>query len=434
MQKNNYLLKILLILLLFIVLLTGCASNKIYRSNYTLCVENAENNCDTYSIQLKNKDSDGEYTLGFVEIDDQGQLRDRAQMQATLDAFYAAAAKDSLLITVYVHGWQHNASPDDANVANFSKSLKKLSQIENALASKNNRPPRKIAGIYVGWRGKSLAIPGLNLLTFWDRKATALNVGYMGIAELFLKLEEISNVRNSWEPPVKSRLVIIGHSFGGQAVYSATSQILASRFIDSRENKIMQDTAKGFGDLVVLLNPAFEALRYAPLYDLSNDRCSYFPEQRPRLAILTSETDYATKLAFPVGRFFSTFFETHDTIKREFCGGRLKHQLTLKEGTADRTTVGHFEPFISHTLTTAPNAEPPAISLYNNAHNLWGEQVAGAETQYGRTILTHLDRTAPRNPYLNIRVDTNLIANHGDIWGDKVQEFIRLLVLLATQD
>lgn len=434
MQKNNYLLKILLILLLFIVLLTGCASNKIYRSNYTLCVENAENNCDTYSIQLKNKDSDGEYTLGFVEIDDQGQLRDRAQMQATLDAFYAAAAKDSLLITVYVHGWQHNASPDDANVANFSKSLKKLSQIENALASKNNRPPRKIAGIYVGWRGKSLAIPGLNLLTFWDRKATALNVGYMGIAELFLKLEEISNVRNSWEPPVKSRLVIIGHSFGGQAVYSATSQILASRFIDSRENKTVQDTAKGFGDLVVLLNPAFEALRYAPLYDLSNDRCSYFPEQRPRLAILTSETDYATKLAFPVGRFFSTFFETHDTIKREFCGGRLKHQLTLKEGTADRTTVGHFEPFISHTLTTAPNAEPPAISLYNNAHNLWGEQVAGAETQYGRTILTHLDRTAPRNPYLNIRVDTNLIANHGDIWGDKVQEFIRLLVLLATQD
>ncbi|MDH5480609.1 MAG: esterase [Nitrosomonas sp.] len=434
MQKNNYLLKILLILLLFILLLTGCASNKIYRSNYALCVENGENNCDTYSIQLKNKDSDGEYTLGFVEIDDQGQLRDRAQMQATLDAFYAAAAKDSLLITVYVHGWQHNASPDDTNVTNFSKSLKKLSQIENALASKNNRPPRKIAGIYVGWRGKSLAIPGLNLLTFWDRKATALNVGYMGIAELFLKLEEISNVRNSWEPPVKSRLVIIGHSFGGQAVYSATSQILASRFIDSRENKIMQDTAKGFGDLVVLLNPAFEALRYAPLYDLSNDRCSYFPEQRPRLAILTSETDYATKLAFPVGRFFSTFFETHDTIKREFCGGRLKHQLTLKEGTADRTTVGHFEPFISHTLTTAPNAEPPSISLYNNAHNIWGEQVAGAETQYGRTILTHLDRTAPRNPYLNIRVDTNLIANHGDIWGDKVQEFIRLLVLLATQD
>jgi len=391
-----------------------------------------ENNCDKHSVQLHNEGGDSEYFLGFVEIDDQGQLRDRNQMDTVINELREMAGKDSLLINVYVHGWQHNASPRDTNVESFSEHLQKLSQIETRLAKKQNRSSRKITGIYVGWRGKSISIPGLNIITFWERKNTALNVGYMSIAELFLKLEEISNVRNSWIPPIKSRLVIMGHSFGGQAVFSATSQILASRFIDSREHKTHQDTAKGFGDLVVLLNPALEALRYAPLYDLSNERCSYFPEQRPRLAILTSETDYATKIAFPIGRFFSTLFETHDTVNREFCGG--KRQFTYKAGSADRTTVGHFDPFISHTLVSIPNAEPLSIEVYDNIQNVWGRQTTGASTIYGRTILEHLGRTAPRSPYLNIRVNPILIADHGDMWGDEIQEFIRLLVLLATSD
>ncbi len=434
MNNINQQVKPIFIVVLLILLFVGCTPNKIYRSDYSICTVTVEDSCDQHSIQLHNERGNNEYTLGFVEVDDKGQLRDRAQMQAILDNYYVAAANDSLLINVFVHGWQHDASPGDTNIASFSESLNKLSQIETDLAKLQNRSPRKVAGIFVGWRGKSIPIPGLNLITFWDRKNTALNVGYMGISELFLKLEEISNVRNSWNPPIKSRLIIMGHSFGGQAVYSATSQILASRFIDSRENKAVQDTAKGFGDLVVLLNPAFEALRYAPLYDLSSARCSYFPEQRPRLAILTSETDYATKIAFPAGRFFSTIFETHNTIEREFCGGTLKRQLTLDEGPADRTTVGHFDPLISHTLVSVPNAEPLSIDIYDNVENIWGEQTAGDAITYGRTILEHLDRTAPRNPYLNIRVDTDLIPDHGGIWGDEVQEFIRLLVLLATQD
>lgn len=434
MRNKKCLLSFGVIAVLLATFIAGCAPNQIYRSEFSLCSVSATSNCDEHSVQLHNAGADGEYTLGFVEVDDQGQLRDRKQMQAVLDTYYAAAAKDSLLINVFVHGWQHDASPEDANVASFKKSLERLSKIEAQLATLQKRPARKIAGVYVGWRGKSISIPGLNLVTFWDRKATALEVGYMSIAELFLKLEEISNVRNAWEPPVKSRLVIMGHSFGGQAVYSATAQILASRFIDSREHKTVQDTAKGFGDLVVLLNPAFEALRFAPLYDMSSTRCSYFAEQRPRLAILTSETDYATKIAFPAGRFFSTLFETHDTIEREFCGGKLKRRLTLEEGPADRTTVGHFDPLITHTLTPAGDGGPLPIDVYNNVQNIWGQQSAGAASLYGRTTLTHLDRTAPRNPYLNVRVDSELIADHGDIWGDEVQEFIRLLLLLATQD
>ncbi|WMJ09975.1 esterase [Nitrosomonas sp. sh817] len=428
--------KLLLItaVMLSILLMISHAPDEIYRSEYSLCIADASNDCSKHNMQWHNKGKDDEYMLGFVEINDQGQMRDRAQMAAILDHYYTVAAQDSLLITVYVHGWQHNASPDDSNVASFSGYLQKLSLVEADLAKRQNRPPRKIAGVYVGWRGQSVEIPGLNLITFWERKSAALDVGYLGITELFLKLEEISNVRNSWSPPIKSRLIIMGHSFGGQAVYGATAQILASRFIDSREHKTVQDDAKGFGDLVVLLNPAFEALRYLPLHDLSNSRCSYFESQRPRLAILTSETDYATKLAFPAGRFMSTMFEAYGTIERTFCSGKHKRELVLNEGDADRTTVGHFDPLISHELTPVLVAESLSIEAYDNIDNIWGLQAPGATTAYGRTALKHLNRTEPRNPYLNIRVSPELIADHGDIWRDEVQEFIRLLVVLAAHD
>jgi len=182
----------------------------------------------------------------------------------------------------------------------------------------------------VGWRGESIDVPPFNYLTFWDRKSTAQDVGYLGVSELLVKLEEIANVRNSMIPPIKSRLVVIGHSFGGAVVYSATSQILASRFVDSQEGKGFTDTAKGFGDLVVLLNPAFEALRYAPFYDLAQSRCSYFPEQVPRLAILTSEADSATGTLFPFGPRVLDFFSKPITISNATTANIRSHWMKAK--------------------------------------------------------------------------------------------------------
>jgi hypothetical protein len=187
---------------------------------------------------------------------------------------------------------------------------------------------------------------------------------------------------------------------------------------------------KGFGDLVVLLNPAFEALQYAPFYDLAQARCSYFDNQMPKLVILTSEADNATKIAFPIGRFFSTFFETHGTLERNDC----KHPITLDEGEADRTAAGHYWPLISHTLKPAAEAKSMQAANYADMKNLWGSQAGGGSTQYGSTILTHLGKTEPLNPYLNIRVDKALIANHNDVFGDRIMEFLRLLIALSAAD
>ena len=416
--------------ILFII--TGCASNEIYRTDYTTCTVSSGSQCVKHSLQKHNANTDSEFMLGFVEIDDQGQLRDRAQMRALIDSLYQIAVNDSILINVFVHGWHHNAAPGDPNIESFKNALARLSKIEHDLSLTKHTATRKVVGVYVGWRGESITIPGLNYLTFWDRKSTAQEVGHLGVTELLLKLEEIANVKNSLSPPIKSRLVVVGHSFGGAVVYSATTQILASRFIDSRAGKGYVDTAKGFGDLVVLLNPAFEALSYAPSYDLAQARCSYFDNQVPRLVILTSEADYATKLAFPAGQTFSTFFETHNTIERNDC----KFSLTLDEGEADRNAVGHYLPLISHTLKPVDTGQTQqmAVASYANMKNIWSTQTKGGSTQFGSTVLTHLNKTEPRNPYLNIRVDKELIADHNDVFGGRVMDFLRLLIELSTTD
>ena len=212
---------------LFVI--TGCASNGIYHADYTTCTASSGSQCDSHSLQKHNVKANNEYMLGFVEVDDQGQLRDRAQMRALIDSLYQTAVNDSILINVFVHGWHHNAAPGDPNIESFKGSLARLSKIEHDLSLTKHRAPRKVVGIYVGWRGESITIPGIRYLTFWDRKSTAQEVGHLGVTELLLNLEEIANVKNSLSPPIKSRLVVLGHSFGGAIVYNATTKITAPR-------------------------------------------------------------------------------------------------------------------------------------------------------------------------------------------------------------
>lgn len=413
-----------LLLALLTMLLSACASNDIYRNKFSSCIASPQAPCESHSIQRYNENSDNEYQIGFIEIDDQGQLRDRKQMQVLLDDLYNLASKESLLINVFVHGWHHSAQPGDPNVESFKQSLVQLSQVEHLL---NKQHPRKIVGVYVGWRGDSISVPYLNFVTFWERKNTAHKVGHLGMTELLLRLDEIRNVKNTQVPPVKSRLVVVGHSFGGAAVYSATSQILADRFVDSRNGKSSVDTAKGFGDLVVLLNPAIEALSYSPLFDLAQARCSYFDNQLPRLVVLTSESDWATKIMFPLGRTLSTFWESHGTIVRNDCN----RPLSYSEGAADRNTIGHFEPLLTHELHPAGNR---TTVRYKDVHSIWSQQLTGSAMLFGATELKSLGNTAPRNPFLNVKVDQLLMDGHNDIFRPEIVEFLRVLTVLSTSE
>ncbi len=427
-------LSVFIFTLLSVLVFSGCAQNAAYRTDYQSCVYTQSSDCEVHAIQHHAPDQPGEYYLSFVEFDDQGQLWDREQLHKVLDSYQPIAGIHDVLLVAFIHGWHHNADPEDGNVKEFRRLLTKLSHVES-----NGGTGRKVLGVYIGWRGESITIPVINATTFWDRKNTAHKVGQQGVTEVLLKLEEIVNVKAGMDTataqPPRSRLVTIGHSFGGAVLYTALQQILEDRFIDSRKHKTSAGDANGLGDLVVLMNPAFEALRYATLYDISQDYCrSYFPSQLPKLAILTSETDRATGWAFPVGRFLSTFFETHTTLNRHRCTdiGKID-PMKIAEGKADRHTVGHFGPYLTHRLIpTTTSAQRSTNFNYRVLQNLWSRQKMSGSFVFENTELMHLGNTVSNNPYLNIQVDQHLIEGHNDIWHDDIVNFLRDLIMIST--
>lgn len=424
-----------------LLLLSSCSSNKMYRSDYTVCEYTDTGTCSKNSLQISGVDTDEEYRLGFVEYDDQGQMRDPQQMNEVLDQYQKIAGKEDVLLVTFVHGWHHSAKPEDGNIRSFRTMLQRLSKKESLGSLQQNRDNRKILGLYIGWRGDTLDMPMVNNATFWDRKNTAHRVGQLGVTEVLLKLEEIVNVKAGMEeenpPPINSRMVVIGHSFGGAVVFTSLQKVLADRFIDSRRGKTFRDDAKGFGDLVVLMNPAFEALRYSALYDLSQESCrGYFPSQLPRFAVLTSETDLATKLAFPAGRFFSTLFESHVTLNRHYCRGPGSSGIVpmkIPEGAATRHTIGHFEPYLTHRLNLLEGQAPKSADYQvSQIQQDWSQQKSSNTLQFEGSQLVHLGRSVPLNPYLNVQVEKTLIDGHNDIWGDQIINFIRDMIVIST--
>lgn len=350
--------------LTLLMVLAGCSQQSAYRTEMALCTYHAPGDCAASAMQQAPDAQTGGYHLGFVEFDDQGQIENRNQIQTVLDTYYPLAGVNDVLLVTFIHGWHHNASPGDGNVASFRGLLYRLANTEAQFSRQQGRPARQVLGVYIGWRGDSLTVPVVNHLTFWDRKNTAHKVGTVGVSEILVKLEQIVHVRAGMGSPdgtsaSNSRMITIGHSFGGAVLFTSLQQILADRFNDSRKGKTFQSDANGFGSLVVLVNPAFEALRFQPLFDLSQEYCRRYPPwQKPRLAIFTSEADIATRMAFPAGRFFSTMMETHLDLERHICTDKGEVKTTIREGEADRHTVGHFEPFLTHRLDLIDDPAP----------------------------------------------------------------------------
>jgi hypothetical protein len=367
------------------------------------------------------------YTLGYVEFDDQGWIFNKQQSEAITSEFSNESKTNGLLIVAYVHGWKHNASSEDDNVEMFHNHiLSRLAVMENFLSTNESRPPRRVVGVYVGWRGLSDSIPLVNNVSFWNRKNAAERVGHGAVIELLSQLEDLrnqSNQNNKSEIANHHRsltkLLILGHSFGGDIVFSATAPVLTERMVQNYEgtNAI---PPKGLGDLVVLINPAFEAARFETLQRLATTK--QFPAgTNCTLAIFTSKADDATGIAFPAGRFFSALFQTH----------RNREQRK-----ANITAIGHYAPYINYTLkVTSPDANLKRLAPTNtdNLAQSSFQTVLNIKQKIHRNskkrtlttndvafTFTHCEllpttNCVPTSPIFNVAVDPRMIPDHGTI-------------------
>lgn len=415
-----------------------------------------------------------EYTLYFVEFDDQGweyvdaerhslQMdgmfkRLREQFKAPAVSSPCAASSHRLNVVVYVHGWKHGAAADDSNVANFRRLLREIATAE-CTDVPNVGQRRAVVGIYVGWLGATIdASNPLVNLTFWTRKQTAASVAQGGVRELIARLDAIADQQNgsNRDPDTKAvRMLFIGHSFGGHILLTGLGgsivRDLATYDESIRHNPPAECLAAAdraisrSGDMVVLVNPALEATRFEALHNIAR-AWQHTCYRAPLFVSVTSEGDAATRRFFPLARLLLPLWEhyTSDAQKR-----------------ADQRTFGHDERFVTHRLMTteefrlseyaskvpslppapacgawSPNDMVAAVQAeWTNHLNFvasleGGWKPSDARSFCANTILVPVGPTGTGYaPVLNIRASGSLIKDHSSIYDPRFVSFIRELYM-----
>jgi hypothetical protein len=164
-------------------------------------------------------------SLMIIEVDEVGPIF-HEQQRAHLESWLERGDPRRPFV-VFVHGWHHNAEPDDKNLKNFTKFL-------GLLEEKSQVP---VDGLYIGWRGDSFDLPPLpeavDFVSIWGRKRAAGVVGRSGVDEILKLVTDRRGNRS---------LTVIGHSLGGDAVF---------RSVQKRNVEELADGIEYF-----LLNPA----------------------------------------------------------------------------------------------------------------------------------------------------------------------------------
>ncbi len=341
-----------------------------------------------------------DYDLRFVEADDQGWFWDPSQATAALSLIEETVRTNDTIVVLYVHGWHHSAACCDGNVEGFKEVLRRLRPeldrpmytTARSLAHPNKDVPQaiRIIGIYVGWRGRSL--PSLlDYSTFWGRKAAAQRVGQADFQEFMIRMQQVYD-RHYATPkagtPAASTflgIVSIGHSFGGQVMLSATSWFFENELqqvnrtpgflrVDPAETlgTTLTEPLRGFGDLVILVNPAVEAAAYQRVHALSHG-IRYSPMQTPILLTISADNDAPRHSLFELGRVAGEFFTAapylEDTRERE-----MKRQALGVYGPDGMQVTHRLEPTddsLRLTLTQLSNPHESFCSVEKQCSFDW---------------------------------------------------------------
>ncbi len=410
-------------LLLIVMLISGCANlDSLDTANLQepFCAAN-----DCYKMlenHASSKPNDRNAQIGFIEFNDHGFQKEPAAVKnilTNISDLNTDPDAPPLLLVVFIHGWHHNASPNDSNVKSFENFLVNLQYEENNVSFSSTK--RQVIGIYIGWRGESNETV-LSPLTYRSRKLAGLRVGQYGVQEI---LAELNLVRQSDR---HNRLVSIGHSFGGGVLYSSVMQNLVDSMVSAKRNSQTGKLSvinKAYGDLVILMNPALEAARVEVLNRRLGEAESFDDCQPLVLASFTSEYDTALSSAFPKGQ---TIFFRDDKKVAEAEG----YEALVT------TSYGNESSFRTHELECNDciySEEPMFLTVeqYRAALKGWSDFRSSGDNKFvvDKINLSHFTDSSikPGSPIVNVYVKgDNLIKDHNSIWGSEFSRFARALI------
>jgi hypothetical protein len=388
--------------------------------------------------------ADGRYKLAFIEFGDQGSPLDNNQRKAALEVIHQA---ERPILFVYIHGWQNNANSGD--VCKFEHFLDTISSFPEATGRKVN-----VIGVYIAWRGRDLTFPGLNLLTFYSRKAVAAE-----IASQVSCLATINELALAARDPNKKlhRCVLIGHSFGGLLLGNTISHSVLDAGGAGARNSNPWDMAVAFNsaDSSISTRQLLKELDY--LYQYDPTRHAYVskssggtivPENRPFLVFLQSENDLATGAFFPIGtEFYNTISLRYHWEKVPVPG---HHGEKVPESEFYTHTPGN-DPYLVnyHVVPLGDASAPPGLratenrafeanivqnhpdySFYTSEHNPGHEDRYCHNGTYNPDLFPRstgeelwrrwqfVSTGNDRVPIWIVRVPKDIIWGHGGLWSD----------------
>ena len=410
-----------------------------------------------------------DFSLGIIEVLDDGTINpsQKKQVFQMLDKMFDPEKKPGGLLVVFIHGWHHGARTCDRDLSCFRTVLSQLKKSRVAAAEERDDAAylakvkaQNVVGVFIGWRGESLTTKGVNVTTIWDRKKVAEALGRGSAKELLLEIND-----QYWGPQDELTMISVGHSLGGALLFQASKEKLTGDVSDIERQEVhhpyriaradcdreqalaagVKARRMGFGDLVVLVNPALEASEYtaldADLFDagksgwqpdqlkkasLPYDKNRPYPDnQLPVLIAVASVADSAVGTIFPISRV--AIFPTKPSI------------LSRAD---ERLGIGHYKPHVTHhlgfvdPLTEAErkerdprndvrkNCDCSMVAVAPNLRDAARIDLQKADNTFGRGSQFSLRLTDERrrrgwdlnSPYWVIEAEPKIMAEHSDIF------------------
>ena len=177
-----------------------------------------------------------DFSMNFIEVNDDGDLWDDSQLQDALDQIDKARfnGQQRPIVFIYIHGWHNNAAerPNDSkknctdslytgDVAKFRSCG--LPQIAEMYPPTVDGAPPRIVGIYMAWHGNDFNWPILIIIPSYPfRRYYAKKVGQLGMEKA---LDQIVEHIQQGHHRDDYYIITMGHSFGSRVLENATENV-----------------------------------------------------------------------------------------------------------------------------------------------------------------------------------------------------------------
>lgn len=363
-----------------------------------------------------------DYSIAFVEFDDQGELWAPAQLDSALALLEDRGRSGTgVAVVLFVHGWNSSAAESEeregkGTVYQFRELLTRLRRSHQRRYPGVDIP---VVGVYLGWRGEVSTVPLVRQLSFYNRRGAAERISGSSATEAIYRLLTAARAN-----PM-ARSVLIGHSFGSMILERALAQAVVSALLAAPGEELVFPA-----DLVVLLNPAGSAIQTKQLVDiLARNRLKTYRVdeegrryERPLLLSFTSEADKATRVFFPLGMGLKAVNKKFRPYGSEYCSPISKQRWLYSH------TPGHTPALFSHQMSVGPKVgHRPTESAQESPEEVAPRFEADYDPQTQqmafsfdgedhRFTIRRKPRALNDTPYWIMQVPAEMIPNHSAVF------------------